>query len=107
MAWARYNVRIAAAGTVVAIPAAAGKQIKVTRWAVNTSAASLTVDIQDTTGTSLTGVNTMPQGQTYSIPYADSQDAVTNPVMTVGMGLGLQLVTTGTGNINGWIDYFY
>jgi len=107
MAWARYNIRIAAAGTVVAIPAAAGKQIKVARWVVNCSAATLTIDVQDTTGTSLTGVGAFPLGQTSSAPYADSQDATTNPIITVGQGLGLQLVSTGTGTINGWIDYFY
>ena len=107
MAWNRANIRIAAAGTVVLVPASAGKTIKVVRWVLNCSVGTLTADLQDTGGTSLTGVASFPLGQTSSAPYADYQDAYTNPILPVTPGLGLQIVSTGTGTMNGWVDYFY
>jgi hypothetical protein len=103
----RALIHTTSAGTTVLVPAQAGKAVRVGRLYVNGSGPG-TVDFQDTTGATLVG-GALPVSNTTPAVYIDGlmpelQHQV--PLFLTPVGTGLQLVTTGAININGFVDYF-
>lgn len=88
------------------IPGVASKAIRVSRMILNGSAAG-TIDIQDTGGASLLGgVLTMTTTQNWLVLDCQDMDYHRQcPWFVLGVGLGLQLVVTGSINVAGIIDY--
>jgi len=109
MAWARRTLTINAAGTTVVIPALTGRQAKIVRYAFDASGNNnATLDVQDTSGASLTGGPISLSTGISAASYADIEDAKLNPLYLAPPGLGIQFVVAGTtAAITGWIDYFY
>ena len=109
MAWSRRTLSISTAGTTVVIPALAGRIPKIVRYSLDASGNNnATVDVQDTSGTSLTGGPISLSTGISAAAYADQEDAKANPLYSANPGLGIQFVVAGTtAAITGWIDYFY
>ena len=109
MAWSRRTLSISTAGTTVVIPALAGRTPKIVRYSLDASGNNnATLDVQDTSGASLTGGPISLSTGISAAAYADQEDAKANPLYSANPGLGIQFVTAGTtAAITGWIDYFY